>query len=63
MGSSLSALTAVKFERVIEVEGSLSIKTALAAFDFDGGGLCERRICTIYSLILKGPRTGRSLDH
>ena len=39
MGSALSALTAVQFERVIEVEDSLGlliIDSALSAFDFKG---------------------------
>ena len=32
------------FERVIQVQVCLSIESALSAFDFEGGGECERVI-------------------
>ena len=34
-----SALSAVPFERVIEVQVCLSIESVLSAFDFEGGGV------------------------
>ena len=40
-----SALSAFPFERVIQDQVCLIIESALSAFDFEGGGVCESESC------------------